>query len=259
MQMRMQQGQTRYYGTYATHLDGQSRAGGRAAMLIAVAAVLILLLLFLPQWWTRRVFRRYSEPVAALPGTGGELARHLLDRLDMQNIQVRTGGPDEDHYDPRSRTISLSPEVHDGKSLTAVAVAAHEVGHALQHKQGYGPLHLRWRLAGVVALSEKAAALMLVALPFAVALTRLPVIGVLLLVGGIGLLFLPVMFHLVTLPVELDASFNRALPILEKGRYLPESALPIARRILMAAAFTYVSASLASLLNFYRWIAILRR
>ena len=77
--------------------------------------------------------------------------------------------------------------------------------------------------------------------------------------SGILILFLPVIFHLVTLPVEWDASFNRALPLLIEGRYLPESAEPIVRRILTAAALTYVSASLSSLLNFYRWIAFLRR
>ena len=100
---------------------------------------------------------------------------------------------------------------------------------------------------------------MLIAFPFAAALTKLPLLGGLLLFSGIMILFLPVMFHLITLPVELDASFNRALPILEHGQYLPDSAMPIARKLLMAAALTYVSASLASVLNFYRWLAFLRR
>ena len=77
--------------------------------------------------------------------------------------------------------------------------------------------------------------------------------------AGAGTLLLPVVFHLITLPVELDASFNRALPILITGRYIPESGIPIARRLLWAAALTYLSASLASVFNFYRWIAILRR
>ena len=72
-------------------------------------------------------------------------------------------------------------------------------------------------------------------------------------------MFLPILLHMITLPVEFDASFNRALPILEQGNYLPAAAMPMARRILMAAALTYVAASLASLLNFYRWLAILRR
>lgn len=228
-------------------------------MLIAAGAIVLLLLLFLPQWWTHHVFKRYSRPIEELPGTGGELARHLVDKLKLEGIKVEALETDGDHYDPQNRTIALSPDIHDGKSLTAVVVAAHEVGHALQHKMNYGPLHLRWRMAKFVAMSEKIASVLLVALPFIMIITRIPVIGAFMLLAGIGILALPVLFHLITLPVELDASFNRALPILRKGQYLPESAMPAARKILTAAAFTYVAASLASLLNFYRWIAILRR
>lgn len=228
-------------------------------MLIIAGLVLLLLLLFLPQVWTRHVFQRYSGDIPDLPGTGGDLARHLVETLDLSGTTVAVTAADGDHYDPRSRTVALSPDVHDGKSLTAVVIAAHEIGHALQHRLGYRPLFLRWRLAGLVALSEKAASLLLLGLPLVVVLTRLPVLGGVMLVTGLGILALPVMFHLITLPVELDASFNRALPLLEKGRYLPAAALPAARKILLAAAFTYVAASLASLLNFYRWIAILRR
>ena len=109
----------------------------------------------------------------------------------------------------------------------------------------------RWKIYLRLAL--------LVAFPFAAMLTKLPQIGGLMLFCGIMILFVPVMFHLITLPVELDASFKRALPILEHGNYLPKSAIPIARKILMAAAFTYLSASLASVLNFYRWLLFLRR
>jgi len=191
-----------------------------------------------------------------------EMERQMRFNEDVMRyltIKVDALETDGDHYDPQSRTIALSPDIHDGKSLTAVVVAAHEVGHALQHKTNYGPLHLRWRMAKFVAISEKVASVLLVALPFVMVLTRIPIIGAFMLLAGIAILALPVLFHLITLPVELDASFNRALPILRKGQYLPESAMPAARKILTAAALTYVAASLASLLNFYRWIAILRR
>jgi Zn-dependent membrane protease YugP len=228
-------------------------------MLIAVGVIGILLFSFLPQWWVRREFRRYGGRVDALPMTGGDLARHLVKKLELAGATVKITAPESDHYDPESRTIALSPEVHDGKSLTAVAIAAHEVGHALQHNLGYRPLYLRWRMAGMVAAAEKTAALLLLSLPLVVIITRVPALGGLLLIAGLVMLSLPVMFHLITLPVELDASFNRALPILRRGGYLPEAAVPAADRVLLAAAFTYVAASLASLLNFYRWISILRR
>ncbi|MGH8246278.1 MAG: zinc metallopeptidase, partial [Gammaproteobacteria bacterium] len=172
-------------------------------------------------------------------------------------VEIADAG--NDHYDPEDRKVRLSPENYGGKSLTAVVVAAHEVGHALQHKLEYPPLYLRWRLAKLIRVSEKTASILLIAFPFMTALTRMPAVGAAMFIAGIAVLLLPVILHLVTLPVEWDASFRRALPVLVAGRYIPESAVPIARRILTAAALTYVAASLASLLNFYRWVVFLRR
>jgi uncharacterized protein len=228
-------------------------------MLIAAAILILVIVIFLPQIWTRTIFKRYSIELEQLPGTGGELARHLLDRFELSDVKVEQLESDDNHYDPESKAVRLSPSVYAGKSLTAVVIAAHEIGHALQHKTAYRPLYLRWHMAKYVAISEKIAAFMLIAFPFAAGLSRMPLVGGLLLFCGIMILCLPVMFHLITLPVELDASFKRALPILEQGNYLPDSAMPVARQILMAAACTYVAASLASVLNFYRWLAFLRR
>lgn len=229
-------------------------------MLTGIAGLCLLLTLLLgPQLWTRHVFKRHDAPLAELPGTGGELARHLLTRLKLADFSVQALETAGDHYDPENKTVCLSPGVHEGKSLTAVVVAAHEVGHALQHFTGFKPLYLRWNLAKYIAFVEKAASVLLVSFPFVALLSKSPLAGGLMLVSGLVILLLPVVFHLVTLPVEWDASFNRALPLLLEGEYLPKSAEPVIRRILTAAALTYVSASLFSLLNFYRWIAFLRR
>jgi Zn-dependent membrane protease YugP len=228
-------------------------------MLPAIAVLLLLLLAFGPRLWVRYVLRKYSGPIESLPGTGGELARHLVDRLALDGATVAVTGTGNDHYDPENRVIALSPEHHDGKSLTAVVVAAHEVGHALQHKLEYPPLRWRSRLARLAAGAEKAAGILLLAFPFVAVLTRMPVLGGVMLLAGILILLLPVLLHLVTLPVEWDASFGRALPVLIEGRYLPAAAEPAARQILSAAALTYVAASLASVLNFYRWLVFIRR
>lgn len=229
-------------------------------MLTGIAGLCLLLTLLLgPQLWTRHVFKRHDAPLAELPGTGGELARHLLTRLQLTDFSVQALETAGDHYDPENKTVCLSPGVHEGKSLTAVVVAAHEVGHALQHFTGFKPLYLRWNLAKYIAFVEKAASVLLVSFPFVALLSKSPLAGGLMLVSGLTVLLLPVVFHLVTLPVEWDASFNRALPLLLEGEYLPKTAEPVIRRILTAAALTYVSASLFSLLNFYRWIAFLRR
>ena len=228
-------------------------------MLIAISIIFLLLLIFAPQIWTRSIFRRYNQELDQLPGTGAELARHLLNRFGLDEVEVETADNDDNHYDPEARKIRLAGNIGEVKSITSVVIAAHEVGHALQHKHEYKPLQLRSQLARLVIITEKIAAMMLVAFPFAAILTRAPLVGGLLLACGVLILFLPVIFHLFTLPVELDASFNRALPILEQGQYLPDSALPIARKLLLAAALTYLSASLASVLNFYRWLVFLRR
>ena len=229
-------------------------------MLLGVAGFCLLLVLILgPQLWTKYIFKRYHSSIDKMPGTGGELARHLITRLQLTGYNVEALETDGDHYDPENKTVCLSPNVYERKSLTAVVIAAHEIGHALQHHTGFKPLYLRWKLAKYIAFTEKTASIILVSFPFVSLLVKSPVVGILMLASGILILLLPVIFHLVTLPVEWDASFNRALPLLIQGHYLPKSAEPVARRILTAAALTYVSASLSSLLNFYRWIAFLRR
>jgi len=227
--------------------------------IVAGIILLTIILIFGPQLWVRYVLKRYNTQIDQLPGTGGELALHLINKLELNGVTVEQSGPDENHYNPENRVVSLSPDVYNGKSFTAISISAHEIGHAIQHLVRYKPLLLRWQLAKFVQNSEKIASVILIAFPFIVLVTHLPVLGAIMLFIGLGLLFVPVGFHLITLPVELDASFQRALPVLVQGQYIPESAIPIVNRILFAAALTYLSASLASILNFYRWVSILRR
>jgi hypothetical protein len=129
----------------------------------------------------------------------------------------------------------------------------------MQHAEGYRPLLLRTALAKTATVAEKLGAFALAAMPVVALLTRSPLSGMTMLVLGIGSIAIGTLMHLITLPVEWNASFDRALPTLRGGDYLPEPHLPHAKKILTAAALTYVAASLASLLSLYRWIAILRR
>ena len=225
-------------------------------VLISLAALLVLV--FGPSWWVKRILQRYSEPADRYPGTGGELARHLLDELGLHDIgtEITEAG---DHYDPDARCVRLTPDKFNGRSLTAITVAAHEVGHAHQDATGYAPLKWRTRLVKLAAPGERIGAGILMLAPVVTLLTRAPVAGLLMLLGGFLVLGLSTVIHLVTLPMELDASFGRALPMLEKGRFLKPGDEPHARRLLTAAALTYVSVSLVSLLNVGRWWAILRR
>jgi Zn-dependent membrane protease YugP len=226
--------------------------------IVAIALIiLVLAAVFAPQLWARYILKRFSRQRDEIPGTGGELAIHLIENSKLEGVTVERI-PQGDHYDPIEKVVRLSESVYDGKSLTAVVVAAHEVGHAIQDKFDYAPLKLRTHLVRLTAISERVGAMILIALPFITALTRIPATGVLMLVSGIAVLLVPVAVHLVTLPVEFDASFKRALPILALG-YVPRDELPAARRLLTACALTYVAASLSAILNFWRWIAFLRR
>lgn len=228
-------------------------------MYIAVLLVIVIIIFFGPRMWANYIMKNYSREIDTFPGTGGELTRHLLKKFDLADVKLEKSDCQENHYDPDERTIRLADNIHDGKSMTAIVVCAHEVGHAIQHKYGYRPFFLRLYLARSIAHTEKVAAMLLVVFPVVAVLTRIPALGLLLFIAGVGSLLIPVLFHLLTLPVEWDASFRRALPILITGEYIPQSGIPAAKKILRAAALTYVAASLASVFNFYRWIAILRR
>lgn len=220
--------------------------------------VLLLALIFGPGWWVRNVMARYSSPEDRYEGTGGELARYLLDQLDLQHVGVEET-KDGDHYDPADKMVRLSPDNLNGRSLTAVTVAAHEVGHALQDASGFAPLRLRTQMVKLARPMEKLGAGILMAAPLLGVLTRVPLLSVAMVVGGLLSLGTTTLVHLLTLPTELDASFSRAMPMLEKGEILKPVDVPHARRLLKAAALTYLSASLASLLNIARWWALLRR
>ncbi|MFK8015691.1 MAG: zinc metallopeptidase [Gammaproteobacteria bacterium] len=227
-------------------------------MLILIVIAVLLLLVFGPSLWVRRVIQRYRTPADRYPGTGGELAQHLIERFDLSDVtveQTETG----DHYDPLTKTIRLTPDNFDGKSLTAVTIAAHEFGHAIQDATRYGPLRWRTRLILLTNPAQKLGAGLLLLSPFIGMMSRAPSATALLFIGGLLSLGTATVVHMMTLPMELDASYGRALPILSEGDYLLDGDLPHARRLLKAAALTYVSASLLSLLNVGRWWAILRR
>lgn len=228
-------------------------------MVRIVLMLLILAIIFVgPQLWVKRVFAQYRQIRDDFPGTGCELARHLLDRFQLQHVKVE---PTElgDHYDPLSKVVRLTQENFSGKSLTAATVAAHEVGHALQDQAGFQPLVERTRLIRVAEGAEKIGSFVMLGIPIVAGIARAPGAGLLVFLAGIATMGIGTLIHILTLPVEWDASFKRALPVLEEGGYLSTEDLYGARRILKAAAFTYLAGSLASLLNLWRWIAMMRR
>lgn len=227
-------------------------------MTFVILGLLILFLVFGPQLWVKLTLRRNGSDRPDLQGTGGELAEHLVERFDLKGVRVVKGNRGEDFYNPVDKVISLSPEHYSGRSIAAVAVAAHETGHALQHQEEHPGFMLRQRRIRLAMIIERFSALALMVTPIVFLLTRVPHSMLLTILIGISGMLAAIWVHLVNLPIELDASFKKAMPILAEG-YLSEKDLPAAREVLKAAALTYVAAALASLLNFGRWYAILKR
>ena len=219
---------------------------------------IIIALVFLPGVWVKRVLEKYSLPEDRYSGTGSELARFLLDKKSLQHVTVEET-EDGDHYDPTQKVVRLTKEKYNGNSLTAITVAAHEVGHAIQDGENYGPLRLRTKLVKMSRGIEKIGAGVLMISPFIGIITKVPGLSVIVFLSGFVTLLSSTLIHFVTLPTELDASFKRALPLLNDSNILKEGDQKYAYKILTAAALTYVSASLMSLLNIARWWAMLRR
>jgi len=226
-------------------------------ILLAIGGLLLLALVFGPQLWIRHVLKKHGADRPDLPGTGAELARHLLDEANLQNVQVEKSDLG-DHYDPDGLAVRLLPQHHDGRSITAVAIAAHEVSHAVQHAHGEPAFMRRYNLVRQLIWVQRAAIGILLLAPFVFMLVRSPALTALQVLASVLLMTISVAVHVVTLPVEFDASFGKALPVLARGRYLGVGDLPAARSVLKAAAYTYVAAALATLLDVARWLRMLR-
>ncbi len=225
-------------------------------ILLAAGALLVLAVVFGPQLWIRRVLAQHGGERPDFPGTGAELARHLLDEAGLQAVPVEETDKG-DHYDPQARAVRLLPQHYGGRSVSAVAVAAHEVSHAVQHARGEPSFARRVALVGRLIWVERVAGGMLLLAPIIFALVKSPVLLALEIAAGVALLGVRVVVHAVTLPVEFDASFGKALPVLERGRYLSDADMPAARSVLRAAAWTYVAAALMTLLDVARWFRII--
>jgi Zn-dependent membrane protease YugP len=195
---------------------------------------------FVVQHWLKKTVAANMQIPVANGLTGADVARQILDRNGLQGIPVETspGGPLSDHYDPRHKSVHLSEPVYAGRSVASTAIAAHEVGHAIQHARAYAPFRARSALWPVVAFASNAWFILLLIGAFA------QILG--LVQFAIVLFAVVVLFQLVTLPVEFDAS-RRALAQVNDIGLLVRSESQGARKVLTAAALTYVAAALAAL------------
>lgn len=207
-----------------------------------------LLLAAWAQYKVSSTFRRYSQVAAANGMSGAQVAADLLARNGLHDVAVEpVGGSLSDHYDPRSRTLKLSREVFEGQTVAAQGVAAHETGHALQDHAGYVPMRIRAGLVPVATIGSQ------LALPMIIFGFVLRWAGLIQL--GIVVFAAAVVFQIVTLPVEFNAS-RRALGALADGGYLEADEQVGARKVLTAAALTYLAAALAAVLQLVYFVLL---
>ncbi|HHT69757.1 MAG TPA: zinc metallopeptidase [Firmicutes bacterium] len=200
------------------------------------------------QFKVNSTFARYLRERSYAGLTGGQVARQILDDNGLHNVSVeRIQGQLTDHYDPRSSTVRLSSDVYNGTSVAAIGVAAHEVGHAVQHAKNYGPLALRTGLFPVASIGSQMA-MPLFVLGFLLSFDVLMLVGIWFFIAALG-------FQLVTLPVEFNAS-RRALGFLDAGGYLNRAEVPKAKAVLNAAALTYVAAVAVSATQLLRLLLL---
>lgn len=222
--------------------------------LLLIVAVLISLY---AQLKVSLTYRRYSSVPAGAGKSAAVVARELLDRAGLTSVRIeRVGGSLTDHFDPRSNTLRLSDSTYDNGSAAAVGVAAHEVGHAIQHAEGYLPIIIRGKLVPVTNFASRASWIfILIGAILTVFYGIVGEFGMYLLYAGILLFAVTTLFQLVTLPCEFNAS-HRALVRLRETREYSGTELAGARRVLSAAALTYVAALAVSLLQLLRLIVM---
>ena len=202
--------------------------------------IIPMLLVGWAQMRVRGAFNKYSRVPSTAGISGAETARRILNEQGIYDVAVEeTGGALSDHYDPRSKVVRLSSENFHGHSLAGLAVAAHEVGHAMQHAQGYLPLNFRHAILPVANLGSSLGMPLIMA-GFFFSASGLLDIGILLFAGA-------VLFQLVTLPVEFNAS-SRAMAILAQGYIAGDEVRP-AKKVLNAAAMTYVAATATAVMQ----------
>ncbi len=208
---------------------------------------------FWAQWKVKSTYSKFAQVPAANGLSGRDMARAIMQRNAVEGVNIeQVGGTLSDHYDPGAHMVRLSSDIYSGNSIAAIAVAAHEVGHVLQHQQGYVPLQLRSSFAPAAGLgSSLAMPLFFIGLIFG---PRMPFSGVLM---DLGILFFAgaVLFHFVTLPVEFDASKRALRQLTESGAVMPQEVAG-AKQVLDAAALTYVAAAAMAALQLLRLVLL---
>jgi uncharacterized protein len=216
-----------------------------------------MLLMMWAQFHVKNTYYKYSEVGSSLGMTGAEVAQTILQQMGVNDVNVEpVGGQLSDHYDPSARAVRLSEGVYGSSSLSAAAIAAHECGHVLQDVQGYKPMNIRAALVPVANIGGQFGPLLVMG---GISLTAGGMyFGNTVINVGIAIFAAAVMFHLVTLPVEFDAS-RRALKIINDLGILQGEENKAAKKVLSAAALTYVATTIYSVLQLFQLLSMRRQ
>ena len=214
----------------------------------------VLFIYFVPTLWVKYTLGKHNDDLPNMPYTALEFGNELLKEKELNDVKIEDTNIG-DHYDPNTKKVRVEPHRLDKKSITSITVTCHEIGHAIQDKENYKPLHRRQIIIEKTRwISKIGGGVLYLGIPVIIATQTLPLIRVCLIVAFASVL-INMIVHLVTLDVELDASFNRAMPILQKK--IPQEHHSACRSILRVCAFTYVIGSLTSILNVrYIWFAL---
>ncbi|HQV54107.1 MAG: zinc metallopeptidase [Chitinophagaceae bacterium] len=219
---------------------------------IFIVSLLFLGISFIVSAILKSKFTKYSKIPLSNGLSGREIAEKMLQENGIYDVKVTSvNGFLSDHYNPKDKTVNLSPDVYNGRSISAAAVAAHECGHAVQHATSYGPLVMRSKMVPAVQFSSMLVNWILLAGMIVLATTKSPTV----LLIGIIIMSVTVLFTLITLPVEFDAS-KRALAWLERTNITSPQEYPKAKDALKWAATTYVVAALAAVVTLIQYVMI---
>lgn len=223
-----------------------------------VLAILAMIMTVIAQMRVKGVYHRYSNTANARGITGAQAARELLDAAGVRDMAIEEiDGVLTDHYDPRAETLRLSKGVYGSTSLSAIGIAAHEAAHAIQHFEGYAPLMARQNFVRFAGIGSRMSMPIVFIGIIIMSLEGMGDFGWTLVNVGLLLFTAVVVLSLITLPVELNAS-SRAIAMLESGSFLSEQELGPARRVLSAAAWTYIASALTAVITLIRLILIAR-
>ncbi len=242
-----------FYGGYYPYMYGGYGSFSGLQLIAVVLLIAAMILAVYAQSKVSSTFNKYSKVANKRGYTGADVARQLLGNAGIFDVSVEhVSGNLTDHYDPKNKVLRLSDGVYNSKSVAALGVAAHETGHAIQDNVGYVPLRIRTGIFPAVSFSSKLAMPLILLGLLMGAFSGFYTIAVF----GAVLYAVVVLFQLVTLPVEFNAS-ARALKNLKNYGYLDSDEVPGARKVLSAAALTYVASAAAALATLLRFIAII--